>query len=57
MVVWNGRTWGYAVLTITAQSLICDYRVVSTVKTPDGVLQRLASLTVPAYKVAVSRAV
>lgn len=55
MVFWNGSTWGYAVLTITPQSLVCDYRVVSTVKTPDGVLQQLASFTVPAYEVAISQ--
>lgn len=42
-------------LTVTPQSLVCDYRVVSTVKTPDGVLQQLASFTVPVYEVAISQ--
>lgn len=38
LVFWNGSTWGHAVLTVMPQSLFCDYRVVSTVNTPDGTL-------------------
>ncbi len=44
---WNGSTWGYAVLTITPEQLVCDYRVASTIKVPGGTLQQLATFTVP----------
>ncbi len=49
---WNGSTWGYAVLSITRQSLTCDFRVASTIKQPGGTLQELATFTVPSGKVA-----
>lgn len=55
MVFWNGSTWGYAILTITPQSLICDYRVVTTVKVQGGTLQQLASFTVPVNQASISQ--
>lgn len=55
MTFWNGATWGYAILTVTPQSMVCDYRVVSTVKQPAAALQQLASFTVPAGVAAVSQ--
>lgn len=57
MVFWNGSTWGYAILTITPQSLICDYRTVTTIKTPGGTLQQLASFTVPVNQVSITQTV
>jgi phosphodiesterase/alkaline phosphatase D-like protein len=48
MQFWNGSTWGYALLTITADSLVCDFRVASTIKQAGGTLQELASFQVPA---------
>lgn len=54
MVFWNGSTWGYAVLTITPTQLTCDYRVVSTVKSPTATLQELANFTVPSGVVAIN---
>lgn len=57
MVLWNGSTWGYAILTVTPQSAIVDYRVVSTVKEPTATLQQLASFTVPVNQVSISQTV
>jgi alkaline phosphatase D len=51
MQFWNGSTWGYSVLTITAQSLVCTFKVVSTVKQPSATLSTLVTYTVPAGKV------
>ena len=50
MQFWNGSTWGYAVLTITPDTLRCDFRVASTIKQPGGTLQHLAAFTVPSGK-------
>ncbi len=55
MTFWNGATWGYAILTVTPQQMICDYRVVSTVKQPTATLEQLASFTVPAGSASVTR--
>ena len=52
---WNGATSGYAILTITPQQMICDYRVVSTVKQTTASLEQLASFTVPAGSVTFSQ--
>ncbi len=57
MVFWNGATWGYAILTVTPQQMICDYRCVSTVKQPTASLLQLASFTVPAGSVKISQTV
>lgn len=47
MQFWNGSTWGYAILTVTKQRLVCDFRVASTIKQKGGTLQELATFTVP----------
>ena len=57
MTFWNGATWGYAILTITPQQMICDYRIVSTIKQPTATLAQLASFTVPSGSVTVSQTV
>ena len=51
MQFWNGSTWGYAILTVTKEQLVCDFRVASTIKQPGGTLQELATFTVPSGEV------
>jgi alkaline phosphatase D len=51
MQYWNGSAWGYSVLTITAKSLVCAFRAVSTVKQDSATLSTLVTYTVPAGKV------
>ena len=55
MTFWNGASWGYAILTVTPQRMICDYRVASTIKQPTATLQQLASFTVLAGVAAVTQ--
>ncbi len=55
MTFWNGATWGYAILTVTPQQMVCDYRVVSTVKQSVATLEQLASFTVPAGSASITR--
>ena len=54
---WNGATWGYAILTVTPDRMICDFRAVSTVKQPSASLLQLASFTVPVNTVNISQTV
>ena len=51
MKFWNGSTWGYGVLTITADELRCTFKTPSTVKSETSTLSTLASFTVPNGKV------
>ncbi len=48
MKFWDGAVWGYAILTATPDRMVCDFRVVTTVKQPTASLLQLASFTVPA---------
>jgi alkaline phosphatase D len=47
MVFWNGSTWGYAILTITPDQMVCVYKTPSTVKSETSTLNTLATFTVP----------
>ena len=51
IVFWNGSTWGYGVLTITPDQLVCVFKTPSTVKTTISTLNTLATFTVPNGKV------
>ena len=51
MVFWNGSTWGYGILTITADDLRCTFKTPSTVKSKTATLNTLATFTVPNGKV------
>ncbi|MGI4799652.1 MAG: alkaline phosphatase D family protein [Janthinobacterium lividum] len=54
---FNGSTWGYAILTVTSQHMICDFRVVSTVKQPTATLSQLASFMVPVNSASITQTV
>jgi alkaline phosphatase D len=47
MVFWNGSTWGYGVLTITPDQLVCVFKTPSTVKKKVSTLNTLATFTIP----------
>jgi alkaline phosphatase D len=51
MVFWNGSTWGYGILTITADSLVSVFKTPSTVKSQTSTLNTLATFTVPSGEV------
>ena len=51
MKYWNGSSWGYSVLTLTAKQLTCSFRAVSTVKQDSATLSTLVTYTVPVGKV------
>jgi alkaline phosphatase D len=50
MVFWNGSTWGYGILTMTAEKLVCVFKTPSTVKSPTSTLNTLATFTVHSGK-------
>ena len=54
MQFWNGSTWGYAILTVTAAQMTVEFRSVSTIKQPTATLQELASFVVPSGTVAIN---
>jgi phosphodiesterase/alkaline phosphatase D-like protein len=51
MVFWNGSTWGYGILNITADQLVSVFKTPSTVKSETSTLSTLATFTVPAGQV------
>jgi alkaline phosphatase D len=51
MVFWNGSTWGYGILNITADQLVNIFKTPTTVKSQTSTLSTLATFTVPAGQV------
>ena len=51
MVFWNGSTWGYGILTMTPERLVCTFKTPSTVKAPTSTLNELATFVVPSGRV------
>ncbi len=51
MQFWNGSTWGYGILTMTPERLVCTFKTPSTVKTPNSTLNELATFVVPSGRV------
>ena len=54
MQFWNGSTWGYGVVTITAQQLVCNFASVE-VKHRGAPVAHLVTYTVPSGQVALIR--
>lgn len=48
---WNSSTHGYAVLTLTPQQLVCEFKAVSTIRQPTADLFPLKTFTVPVNQV------
>jgi alkaline phosphatase D len=48
---WDSSTHGYALLTITPQQLVCQYKAVTTITEPTADLVLLKTFTVPVNKV------
>jgi alkaline phosphatase D len=47
---WDSSTHGYAIVTLTPEELVCEFKAVSTVRAPTARLVDLATLRIPAGK-------